>query len=164
MENQPITCVSWYEAYAFCIWDGGFLPSEAEWGYAAAGGSQQREFPWGTADPGTMNQYALYGCYYPTAGACTGSLNIAPVGTAPRGAGLWGQVDLAGNVWEWTLDGYVPYVDPCTDCAFLATATLRVARGGGFSSDASGLLPADRSSGTPAERFSGFGFRCARSP
>jgi sulfatase modifying factor 1 len=50
-ENLPINCVNWYEAYAFCIWDGGFLPSEAESEYAAAGGSQQREYPWGGAAP-----------------------------------------------------------------------------------------------------------------
>jgi formylglycine-generating enzyme required for sulfatase activity len=31
-ENLPINCVNWWESYAFCIWDGGFLPSEAEWG------------------------------------------------------------------------------------------------------------------------------------
>ena len=35
-ENLPINCVNWWESYAFCIWDGGFLPSEAEWEYAAA--------------------------------------------------------------------------------------------------------------------------------
>ena len=46
-ENLPINCVNWFEAYAFCIWDGGFLPSETEWEYAAAGGSAQNDDPWG---------------------------------------------------------------------------------------------------------------------
>ena len=63
-ENLPINCVNWWEAYAFCIWDGGFLPSDAEAGYAAAGGDEQREYPWGSMTPGTTNQYAIYGCYY----------------------------------------------------------------------------------------------------
>ena len=57
-ENLPINCVDWAEAYAFCIWDGGFLPSEAEWEYAAAGGSLQLDYPWGSAGPGTLNAYA----------------------------------------------------------------------------------------------------------
>ena len=65
-ENLPINCVNWWESYAFCIWDGGFLPSEAEWEYAAAGGSQQREYPWGSTDPGTANQYAIYDCVLST--------------------------------------------------------------------------------------------------
>jgi hypothetical protein len=90
-ESLPVNCVNWYEAYAFCIWDGGFLPSEAEWEYAAAGGSQQREFPWGTAAPGAASQYAIYGCEYPDGtGTCNGVANIAPVGTATLGAGSWG--------------------------------------------------------------------------
>ena len=86
-ENLPINCVNWYESYAFCIWDGGFLPSEAEWEYAAAGGSQQREYPWGSMAPGKKCpgagcEYAIYGCYYPSgSGSCTGVTNIAPVGT-----------------------------------------------------------------------------------
>jgi formylglycine-generating enzyme required for sulfatase activity len=99
-ETLPITCVNWYQAYAFCIWDGGFLPTEAEWNYAAAGGSEQRKYPWGATDPGADAKLAIYGCYYKSASACS----LAPVGSVPAGNGKWGHADLAGNVWEFTLD------------------------------------------------------------
>jgi formylglycine-generating enzyme len=164
-ENLPINCVNWYEAYAFCIWDGGFLPSEAEWEYAAAGGSQQREYPWGSTDPGTSNEYAIYDCDYPNgSGTCTGVANIAPVGTATLGAGLWGQLDLAGELLEWNLDWYNTYVDPCTDCADTTVApSTRVVRGGDFLV-ASDLLPPVRSFGPPSLRNSYYGARCSRTP
>jgi formylglycine-generating enzyme required for sulfatase activity len=179
-ENLPINCVNWFEAYAFCIWDGGFLPSEAEWEYAGAGGSQQREYPWGSTAPGASNAYAIYGsaltdCYYPTGtlAACTGVANIAPVGSTTAGAGLWGQLDLAGEVWEWTLDtgalsedGSVAstYADPCTDCTDLATAAGRVMRGGIFGDRQLYLLPASTYNATPTQRSYGGGLRCARAP
>jgi formylglycine-generating enzyme required for sulfatase activity len=163
-ENVPINCITWQEAYAFCIWDGGFLPSEAEWEYAAAGGNEQREYPWGTTAPGTANQYAIYDCHYPSGQNCFGVKNIAPVGTATSGAGLWGQLDLAGNLGQWTLDSYVGYVDPCTDCAFATAGSRRVFRGGVFSSVTSDLLPPARSSAMRASRDHTIGFRCARAP
>jgi formylglycine-generating enzyme required for sulfatase activity len=170
-ENLPINYVNWWESYAFCIWDGGFLPSEAEWEYAAAGGIEQREYPWGSTDPGTANHYAIYNCDYPSGAnslaACTGVTNIAPVGTATLGAGLWGQLDLAGEVWEWNLDGYSSYVDPCTDCADVAdvaAASPLVLRGGAVGGPASYLLPPYRLNGTPAGRYYDFGVRCSRAP
>jgi sulfatase modifying factor 1 len=170
-ENLPINFVNWYESYAFCIWGGGFLPSEAEWEYAAAGGSQQREYPWGSAAPGTSSQYAIYAdattgeCFYPSFAPCSGVANIAPVGYAALGAGLWGQLDLAGDVWEWNIDWYAySYVDPCTDCAGFAAASNRVVRGGDFGDDASHLLLATRYAESPGARLSFIGFRCARSP
>jgi formylglycine-generating enzyme required for sulfatase activity len=170
-ENLPINCVNWWESYAFCIWDGGFLPSESEWEYAAAGGSQQREYPWGTTAPGTGNEYAIYGCYYPSGSGsgtfadCTGVANIAPVGKATQGGGLWGQLDLAGNVWEWSLDWYASFVDRCTDCVNLTAASGRVHRGGYFGTSTSYLLPPHaRYRGTPTNRSSDIGFRCARTP
>ena len=165
-ETLPIDCVNWWEAYAFCIWDGGFLPSESEWEYAAAGGSQQREYPWGATAPGTGNQYAVYGCYYPNdSGSCTSVANIAPVGTVAQGAGLWGQLDLAGNVYEWDLDWFAAYVDPCADCANLTSASgARVMRGGDFTYNATNVLSSFRASYPPSGRSNGVGFRCARTP
>ncbi|WP_438023210.1 formylglycine-generating enzyme family protein [Sorangium sp. So ce233] len=57
-EARPIRCVSWSVAFAFCAWDGGRLPTEAEWNHASAGGSEQREYPWGNAFPNST--YAVY--------------------------------------------------------------------------------------------------------
>jgi formylglycine-generating enzyme required for sulfatase activity len=165
-EDLPVNCVNWYEAYAFCIWDGGFLPSEAEWEYAAAGGGRQREYPWGTAAPGTANRYAIYGCFYPSgSGTCTSVSNIAPVGTATQGASLWGQLDMAGEVWQWNLDFYADYVNPCTDCYYMAATTVgRSLRGASYVSVASYLPPAGRSGDDPSSRTTNYGFRCARAP
>jgi formylglycine-generating enzyme required for sulfatase activity len=162
-ENLPINCVNWWEARAFCIWDRGFLPSEAEWEYAAAGGDQQREYPWGTTDPGSSNQYAIFSCHYPAGNPATCSndvSNIAPVGTAVLGAGRWTQVDLGGNVWQWMLDSSSAYA-PCTDCAYL-TEALPVVRGGSFNLDVSTLIPSLRDSYSPDVRDYIIGFRCAR--
>jgi formylglycine-generating enzyme required for sulfatase activity len=185
-ESLPMDCVDWYEAYAFCIWDGGFLPSEAEWEYAAAGGSQQLEYPWGSTAPGTACpgagcQYAIYDCDYPSGpssmgeapgyGVCTGVDNIAPVGTATLGAGLWGQLDLVGNLSQWGLDYstfalFSPaYVTPCTDCAYLAVTTGGRVLDGLGGNGASGLTPDQEEDYaiSPTVRSIG-GPRCARTP
>jgi sulfatase modifying factor 1 len=161
-ENRPMSCVNWYDAYAFCIWDGGFLPSEAEWELAAAGGAQQRIYPWGITPPDA--QHATYGC---TTAGC--SPNI--VGFASQGAGLYGQFDLMGNVAEWTLDDYASsysHTESCTDCYEIAyfTTPNRVDRGGAYSDTLAQnyLYPWSRSSYAPASRSPLVGFRCARAP
>jgi sulfatase modifying factor 1 len=167
-ENLPINCVTWPETYAFCIWDGGFLPRDAEWEYAAAGGSQQREYPWGsTAPTAAPNKYAIYGCLYPSgSGGCTGVTNIARVGTATLGAGLWGQLDLVGEVWTWNLDWYGDgsYTNPCTDCANLTPSFFRPVRSGNFLGATLDSRPPGRGCLTPMYRGSDDGFRCARTP
>lgn len=174
-ESLPINCVNWAEAYAFCIWDGGFLPSEAEWEYAAAGGSEQRKYPWGANEPGTGNQYAIFKCLYPSgpavlgAGICNGT-NIASVGSAPLGAARWGHLDMAGELWEWTLDSYpgaaLPegYSEPCTDCVYSTSAVDRLVRGGQFANPESSLETTFRDNGPAGGRFPGVGIRCARAP
>ncbi len=175
-ENLPINYANWYEAYAFCIWDGGFLPSVAEEEYAAAGGDQQRQYPWGTAPPGTANQYAIYNCNYPSManyptvnGMCFHSsvAMIAPVGTPALGAGRWGQLDLTGEVMTWALDWAETYVEPstpCTDCAYLDASSARLTQGCDYRDDVGGLVADEPGPVIPTERAGGIGFRCARTP
>jgi sulfatase modifying factor 1 len=152
-ENEPIDCVDWYMAFAFCAWDGGRLPTEAEWEYAAAGGSENRLLPWtGTDEPDCTraNNYS-----------CGGGAEL--VGSAPLGASRWGHHDLLGNVSEWTLDEWASYTSaPCNDCANTSFDLRRVYRGGGFEKG-SPSRAASRYFQPPAS-IGMVGFRCARSP
>jgi len=100
-EDKPITCLNWYHAQAFCIWDGGRLPTEAEWEFAAAGGDQNRVYPWGGADIDDTR-------------SVVDSDQIEAVGTKPDGAARWGHFDMAGNTSEWVFD--------CYDSEFHSTA------------------------------------------
>jgi formylglycine-generating enzyme required for sulfatase activity len=157
-ESKPVNCLDWYTAFAFCAWDGGRLATDAEWHYAASGGSEQRYYPWST--PGTStavdDSYAVY-----CGGTCR---SLQAVGSrSPKGDGRWGQSDLGGNVWEWTLDWRgTPYPMPCRDCADVAAGAYRSFRGGSFDDIAATLRSADRHVYYPEYR--GFiGSRCARS-
>jgi formylglycine-generating enzyme required for sulfatase activity len=162
--TYPVNCVTWFEAYAFCIWDGGFLPTEAEWSFAAAGGDEQRAFPWGLQTPPQDGSYAIWGCYNDGSGTCTDTAHdIGQVFREPAGVARWGHWQLAGNVAEWTLDAYAPYVAPCVDCA-APSGSQRVFRGGGYDSPALLLGNTHREAADPATRVTELGFRCARSP
>lgn len=158
-ETLPINCVDWASAYAFCIWDGGFLPSEAEWNYAAAGGGDaqgQRVYAW--SSPPTSE---TVDCTYASYSACV--TQVAPVGLYPKGYGRWGHADLTGNLWEWNLDFYTSYA-PCNDCAYLSDTQQRSIRGASFNYPANQLFVATRVGDAPGVRYGDNGFRCARAP
>ncbi len=166
-DDRPINCETWYEAYAFCIWDGGFLPSEAEWEYVAAAGTEERTYPWpdDAGVPGNDTKLAVYNSLWQPDAGPNQVLNIAPVGSVPAGDSKWGHTNLAGNVWEWTADWYqTPYTASCTNCTNLTPSTNRVIRGGSWGSPASTLLSAGRNFDTPGDRGPAYGFRCARVP
>ncbi|WP_437708729.1 SUMF1/EgtB/PvdO family nonheme iron enzyme [Sorangium sp. So ce448] len=167
-EHLPMNCLSWYVAFAFCAWDGGRLPTEAEWNYAAAGGGGadgQREYPWSKPPSSTTidSMYAGYECG--PDGSCAFS-DIQAVGSkSPKGDGKWGQADLSGSLWEWVLDWYKdPYDSQCDDCANLASTSSRVLRGGSWGYGASYLLSSRRGYDVPSGRGGGVGVRCTRTP
>jgi len=150
--------VSWYEAFAFCVWDGGYLPTE-ETNYASAGGAEQRAFPW-SSPPGA----ATIDCSYVNGTSCTSGPDR--VGSqSPNGDSKWGQADLSGNVWEWTLDYFAStYPKPCTDCAELAAQSYRTAHGGYYFNAALQLRGAFRGFTDPTLHSPDTGVRCARIP
>lgn len=164
-ENRPINVVDWYLAFAFCAWDGGRLPTETEWNYAAAGGEQQRTYPWGAAALDlTRANYDCQGDGLPTCNPA----DIRLVGqTSPQGDGRWGHADLAGNIMEWTLDAFAPYMTTCDNCANLMTGNSNpVTRGGHWHSlyppAIAELQTKNRTSAVPTLHSEYYGIRCAR--
>ena len=90
-DGLPLTYVSRADAEAFCAENGVRLPTEIEWEAAARGGDD-RLWPWGDELPDTTRATFGQGIGGPSA-----------VGQRPAGAAPCGALDLAGNVWEWTV-------------------------------------------------------------
>ena len=131
--NQPVVGVTWDAMNAFCAWlttqvaaalpEGAVvrLPSEAEWEVAARGGTEARRYPWGNtwrADSAAMEEDRQ----------TRGVQWTVPVGCYPSGAAACGALDMAGNVWEWTLDRWRAYPGAAKP---FTQDTLVVVRGGG---------------------------------
>lgn len=168
-DAMPITCVDWYTAFAFCVWDGGRLPTDAETEYAAVGGSRDYRYPWGdtpilTDQLDESADYAVYHCLADgVVPGCTAG-DLLPVGSKPAGKGHYQQLDMVGSVWEWALDGWQENYPTTaqTNYAKLDAEKFRTMRGGCWDSTAKLAHGASRTGLTPTTNYDQVGIRCAR--
>lgn len=170
-EQAPMRCVDWYLAWAFCIWDGGRLPTEAEWTYAANGGDSQRLYPWSESafELSLTRARAAY-----SEDETNRLSQPSRVGMHHEGHGVFGHEDLAGNVAEWAADDYEPDppefcrqdrvagADASRDCLANSKGQFRVVRGGDYASTAEQLKNTSRGWLNPEFGLPQVGFRCAR--
>ncbi len=153
--TDPANCVDFDQAVAYCAAQGKFLPSEAQWEWAARGGTEARLYPWGAQIPlATDSPERL--CWQ--AGR-TGEVVWPgrPQGTCP--VGVFNQAmthpfaleDMSGNIWHWTRSG---------------DGTTSVVRGGGWdNSDPARVTTSFRNVGiAKSTRHSAVGFRCVAQP
>jgi hypothetical protein len=199
MSDDPMVLVSWYGSAAYCNWrsdqegdetcynlstwacdfskKGYRLPTEAEWEYAARGGSPYYRFPWGDTITHSQANY----CSYWEEGSPVYSYDLSPTegfhpdcndGIYPYtsvvgsfSANGFGLFDMAGNVWQWCNDWHnstyystSPYDNPRSPIS----GTYRVLRGGSWLINPWGCRSAARLGYLPDGRDYYFGFRVVR--
>ncbi len=160
-KTHPVIRVSWHDAVAYCEWlskktgKNYRLPTEAEWEYAAGGGSIHQKYA-GIDYESLLGYYAWY--------KYNSKKSTHPVGSkSPNSFGLY---DMTGNVWEWCSDWYgkkykrKPRLNPRGP----SSGFDRVMRGGGWLfSDLSGSRVARRLYNLPSFSLNNLGFRVVRS-
>jgi sulfatase modifying factor 1 len=151
--DHPVVGVSQFDASQYADWAGKRLPTEAEWEYAARGGLEFIDFPFGEKADHSLARFND-----PEA-----EKGPVPVGSyEPNGFGLY---DMSGNVWEWVEDWFDPgyYSEsPVDHPKGPPTGTFRVLRGGGWHSG-QGCISVRHRCALPQHwvDFAG-GFRCVK--
>ncbi len=116
LERHPVVHVAFEDAQAYAQWAGKELPTEAEWEFAARGGLEGAEYCWGDEMiPNGKHMANTWQGEFPWQNKCEDGFEwTAPVASFP--ANGYGLHDMAGNVWEWTVDWYQEHAridSPC---------------------------------------------------
>ncbi len=146
--NCPADSVSWHDAQSYCEKAGKRLPTEAEWEFAARGGTTAARY-------GDLDTVAWY---KNNAGGKT-----HPVGEKQPNA--YGLYDMLGNVWEWCADWWdeTYYASsPAENPTGPGAGTYRVWRGGTWETGPWIVRASYRGRGSPVGRDDLGGVRCVR--
>jgi formylglycine-generating enzyme len=164
--HHPAVHVSHNDALAYCIWAGRRLPTEAEWEYAARGGLNGKRYVWGDELLGADGKHLCniwQGTFPMNNSADDGFVGTAPVKTFP--ANGYGLFEMAGNIWEWCSDWYLPRYyrnSPPHNPQGPTVGAGRVMRGGSYlchDSYCNRYRVAARTSNSPESSSGNCGFR-----
>jgi len=157
-DRNPVVCISWNDAKAFCDWAGLELPTEAQWEYAGrAGSSSAYYFGNSSSDLGSYARLRSYAWYSENSGGKTREVG-------QKRPNAWDLYDMYGNVWEWCEDWYKNSYSSGTqiDPKGPSSGKERVLRGGSWVSIDLICRSANRARVEPILRSNLVGFRVSR--